>query len=152
MMAASELQKHKRLFSKYNCPQCKIRLCSRKKLQRHISSHTRSLYQCHLCLKVYKNKDVYRTHKKSVHAKPKGRKDEIKHVIWKCVDCKKGFKNGIALKKHRRIKSCHATGVKTSLHKCSICLKEFLSKEKAEKHLMLHQVSYKECTTCSECF
>ncbi|XP_057316920.1 uncharacterized protein LOC130657939 isoform X2 [Hydractinia symbiolongicarpus] len=147
---SSELLKHDRVYVKLICPQCKMRICNRKKLTKHILQHAKHKKQCPLCCKSFEDIQSYQSHKSTVHTAIED-SSLAKKKLWKCAQCNKAFRKELHLRKHQ-IRRCLNNINDSKPEKCFVCKKLFSSKQNVEKHIPLHQVSYMECQECKECF
>lgn len=78
--------------------------------------------------------------------KPYKQKGKIKQK--KCIECGKIFDSKHKLHYHKKFKKCITNIV---LFKCDICRKELKSKEKLEKHMIIHTKRF-QCEFCQKMF
>lgn len=123
---------------KYQCPVCKVKHKSKKKIKTHMKTHSNmKTFKCKDCNEVFRNKNQLTIHEGRHKGKPE----------LQCSYCGKVFDTSSHMKRHERIH----TGEKP--YKCQFCDKSFIQGVQLRLHERIHTGERPHvCTYCGKAF
>lgn len=123
---------------KYQCPICKVKHKSKKKIKAHMKIHSNvKTFKCKECNEVFRNKNQLTIHEGRHKGKPE----------LQCSYCGKAFDTSSHMKRHERIH----TGEKP--YKCQFCDKSFIQGVQLRLHERIHTGERPHvCTYCGKAF
>lgn len=120
-------------------------MATKETLRLHASLHSEDTpFECHLCMKGYKQKRALRIHLRNVHRLPDpaisnplhGRdnddNDDASKTIYQCDECQSEFTTVVGLNQH---KQNHGRGTR---FRCAICSMDFSIKYQYFEHMNTH--------------
>ncbi|CAL8121598.1 unnamed protein product [Orchesella dallaii] len=138
------------------CPTCGKEYKTKQCMERHSSVHSvKKTFLCEQCPKAFPAKFNLELHIKHVHSK------EI--MMAPCKICGRPVVNGLRkdmMEKHvvthmsaqERAEYYHVKGIKMKVYPCSVCKKEFKSKQYMEGHSCVYATKKFNCEQCPKTF